>query len=96
MYYVYIVRTNDDRLYIGHTRNLDRRLIEHARGKFGAKFLKDHGKGFHMIHSEVFESRTAANEKRTPVEALEQSEEGSTCSRRDGDANEALRKRAPL
>jgi len=60
MYYVYIVRTNDDRLYIGHTRNLDRRLIEHARGKFGAKFLKDHGKGFHMIHSEVFESRTAA------------------------------------
>jgi len=60
MYYVYIVRTNDNRLYIGHTSHLDRRLFEHARGKFGAKFLKDHGKCFHVIHFEVFESRTAA------------------------------------
>lgn len=60
MYHVYIGRTDDDRLYIGHTVHLDRRLAEHARGKFGAKFIKDHGKAFQVVHTEVFESRTAA------------------------------------
>lgn len=60
MYHVYIARTDDNKLYIGHTVHLDRRLREHARSRFGAKFLKDHGQAFQVVHTEVFESRKAA------------------------------------
>jgi len=60
MYHVHVARTDDNKLYIGHTGHLDRRLSEHAGGKFGAKFLKDHGKAFQVVHTEAFESRSAA------------------------------------
>jgi len=60
MYYVYIARSQNNKLYIGHTTDLYRRIAEHARGKFGAKFLKDHGRAFAVIYKEAFSSRSAA------------------------------------
>ena len=33
-YYVYILKCNDDSLYVGITSNIDRRLIEHNAGKY--------------------------------------------------------------
>ena len=40
MWNIYILRCNDDTLYIGITNNIERRLKEHASGKRGAKYLK--------------------------------------------------------
>lgn len=60
MRHVYIARTHDNKLYIGHTVHLDRRIVEHLRGKFGAKFLKDHGRAFEVVYTEAFSSRAAA------------------------------------
>jgi len=38
MYYVYILKLNNDDLYIGYTRNLNQRLKNHKDGK--SKFTK--------------------------------------------------------
>lgn len=67
MYYVYIARTDDNKLYIGHTGHLDRRIVEHAQGKFGAKFLKDHGEAFQVVYTEFFGSRAAAMKRERQV-----------------------------
>ena len=40
MWNIYILRCNDDSLYIGITNDLARRQNEHASGKRGAKYLK--------------------------------------------------------
>jgi putative endonuclease len=40
MFNIYILRCNDDSLYIGITNNLERRLKEHASGRRGAKYLQ--------------------------------------------------------
>lgn len=59
-YFIYIVRTRDNRLYIGHTNDLDRRVLEHKFRKFGAKYVKDHGASFELVYSERFTDRTSA------------------------------------
>ena len=50
MYFLYILRTSDNRLYIGITRNLDQRLGTHNKRK-GALFTKVHGTGT-LVYSE--------------------------------------------
>jgi len=57
VYFVYILRSKDDRLYIGQTSDLQLRLRRHNEGKvFSTK-----GKGpWQLIHSEDFATRSAA------------------------------------
>lgn len=40
--YVYVVRCNDDTLYTGFTRDIDRRMSEHKVGR-GSQYCKSHG-----------------------------------------------------
>lgn len=53
MFYVYILRTSNNNLYIGQTSNLEQRLVEHKQTK-GAKFLKDNGKSFEVVYTETY------------------------------------------
>ena len=59
MYYLYILRNDHNRLYIGHTKNIDQRLQEHKSSIHGAKFIKDYGK-FQAVYSEEFFTRAKA------------------------------------
>ena len=58
MYILYILRNIHDRLYIGQTNNLERRLNDHKTG-CGAKFIKDYGY-FELVYTEYFETRIDA------------------------------------
>jgi len=57
VYFVYILRKKDDRLYIGQTSDLQLRLNRHNEDKvFSTK-----GRGpWQLIHSESFATRSAA------------------------------------
>ena len=57
MYYVYILRSIDDCLYIGQTNDLDKRVNEHIlQLEKAAKFTKEHG-GFKLVYKEEFLTR---------------------------------------
>lgn len=60
VFFVYILRTNNNQLYIGHTNNLNRRELEHKHFHHGAKFIKDNGLKFGLVHTEKFSTRTVA------------------------------------
>ena len=43
MFYVYVIRCEDNSLYTGYTTDIERRLHEHfSRDKKGAKYTKSH------------------------------------------------------
>jgi len=58
MHYLYILKSIDsDKYYIGETKNLERRLIQHQKGKtsFGAR-----NKNIVLIYKQEFENRSQA------------------------------------
>jgi len=58
MYYTYIlISEKSGRLYIGHTENLDKRLIEHNSGQ--TKSIKSKGP-WSLIFKKEFQSRSDA------------------------------------
>lgn len=61
MYFLYILRTSDNRLYTGITRNLDQRLGTHNKRK-GALFTKIHGTGT-LVYSEEFRDYASARKR---------------------------------
>ena len=58
MFYVYLLQLNDQRIYVGHTHDLETRLKEHRTGK-GAKTTTDTGYS-NLIHVETFPTRRDA------------------------------------
>jgi putative endonuclease len=60
MYYVYIIRTLENKLYIGQTNNPERRYLEHYLDVKGAKFLHDNRATINMVYCEKFDTRKAA------------------------------------
>lgn len=58
MYYLYILRTATNRLYIGHTNNLLKRLNYHHRG-YGATYMKFDPRST-VVYCEVFTTRAEA------------------------------------
>ena len=58
MFYLYILRNNHNRLYIGQTSNLEQRMNDH-KTHHGAKFIKDYG-DFKLVYTEQFQTRTDA------------------------------------
>lgn len=59
-YFVYIIRTLNNKIYIGHTNSLERRKLEHKNHHHGAKFLKDNHTEFELVYFEKFATRIAA------------------------------------
>lgn len=59
-YFVYILRTSRDTLYVGQTNNIKRRLEEHKKDKAkSAKYLR-YFPSFKLVHKEVYPDRTTA------------------------------------
>ena len=55
MYCLYILRNIHNRLYIGQTADLEKRLNDH-KNSHEAKFIKDYG-SFELVYSEEFDNR---------------------------------------
>lgn len=57
MYYIYILRSLDESLYIGQTNNLEKRVREHAEHlNKSAKFTREHS-GFVLVYKEEYSTR---------------------------------------
>lgn len=54
-FYLYILKNNNNELYIGQTIDLRRRLLEHSNG-VGAKFTKD-SKCCRLVYLEIYRDR---------------------------------------
>lgn len=59
-YFVYIIRTQNNKLYIGYTNDLNRRELGHKYFHHGAKFLHYVGSKFNMVYTEKFLVRAEA------------------------------------
>jgi len=60
MFYVYILRTSFNTLYIGQTNNLERRLEEHKNNKTkSAKYMR-YFSSFTLVYSEKYSTRKEA------------------------------------
>ena len=59
-YFVYIIRTSNNKLYIGHTYDLIRREHEHRQNHHGAKFIRDNGVDISVVYKERFNDRNTA------------------------------------
>jgi len=59
-YFVYILRTNKNTLYVGQTNNLDKRMGEHKDklGK-GSKYIRAFD-SFSIVYTELFPTRSTA------------------------------------
>lgn len=56
-YYLYILRSTSNQLYIGQTNNLEVREKEQlSKSSRAAKFIRD-GKDFHLVYQEEFSTR---------------------------------------
>jgi predicted GIY-YIG superfamily endonuclease len=61
------MRTQSNRLYIGHTNNIERREWEHQIHPHGAKFLKDSNETFRPVYLEEFSSRAGAMKREAQI-----------------------------
>lgn len=60
MFYIYILRTSSNTLYIGQTNNLERRLKEHhAKSSKSAKYIRYFGSA-DLVYKEEYCTRTGA------------------------------------
>jgi predicted GIY-YIG superfamily endonuclease len=58
-YFVYIVRTENNKLYIGHSGNLNGRILDH-KNKRGAKFIANNSASFNVVYTEKYATRIEA------------------------------------
>lgn len=59
MYFVYISRNNQNKLYIGQTTNLASRVGRHNYGQ-GSRFAEQHSKSFILVYSERYDTQIQA------------------------------------
>ncbi|OGC97838.1 hypothetical protein A2634_05475 [Candidatus Amesbacteria bacterium RIFCSPHIGHO2_01_FULL_48_32] len=60
MYYVYILRTSSNTLYIGQTNDLGKRLREHReKTRKSARYVR-YFDSFNLVYQETFETRSKA------------------------------------
>jgi len=57
-YFVYILRTSSNTLYIGQTNNLEKRLNEHrSKSNKSARYIR-YFDSFELVFKEIFDTRT--------------------------------------
>jgi putative endonuclease len=62
-YFIYILRTSSNTLYIGQTNNLEKRIIEHRKKTSkSAKYIR-YFSSFKLVHSEKYQSRKEAMQR---------------------------------
>ena len=58
MWYVYILRCNDDSLYTGVTSNLENRLVRHNKGR-ASKYTRTR-RPVQLLYAEKFDDKSSA------------------------------------
>lgn len=59
-YFVYILKTSSNTLYIGQTNNLEKRMEEHkSHGARSAKYMR-YFSSFELVYHETYETRREA------------------------------------
>ncbi|KKS80492.1 MAG: hypothetical protein UV56_C0016G0007 [Candidatus Woesebacteria bacterium GW2011_GWC1_43_10b] len=62
-YFLYILRTSSDTLYIGQTNNLEKRLKEHqSKSNKSAKYIR-YFNSFNLVYSEKYSTRKEAMQR---------------------------------
>lgn len=70
MYYVYILRTSSNTLYIGQTNNLTKRTEEHKNRKSkSAKYIR-YFNSFELVYSEEYKTRKEAMRREYQLKKL--------------------------
>lgn len=70
MFYVYILRTSSDTLYVGQTNDLERRLDEHRNDKHkSAKYIR-YFPSFKLVYSETYLTRGEAMRRELQLKKL--------------------------
>ena len=66
-YFVYILRTSSNTLYIGQTNNLEKRLKEHQnKSSKSAKYIR-YFNTFKLVYSEEYPTRKEAMQRETQL-----------------------------
>ncbi len=73
MWYTYIIRTHNNRLYTGITTDIHRRWREHASGRAGARFFRT-GRPMQLCRLESFTDRSAASRREAAIKKLSRAE----------------------
>ena len=69
-YFVYILRTPTNTLYIGQTNNLEKRLQEHKeKSAKSAKYLRPFS-SFELVYKEQYQTRTEALKREYQLKKL--------------------------
>jgi putative endonuclease len=70
VFFVYILRTASNTLYIGQTNNLEKRISEHSSKSIkSAKYMKYHS-SFKLVYSEEYHSRSEALKREYQLKQL--------------------------
>ena len=70
MFYVYILRTSANTLYIGQTKNLEKRMNEHkAKTIKSSKYVRSFP-SFKLVYSETFKTRSQALKREYQLKQL--------------------------
>ncbi|MEK7470946.1 MAG: GIY-YIG nuclease family protein [Patescibacteria group bacterium] len=73
-YFLYILRTSKNTLYIGQTNNLPKRLAEHkGKTKISSKYVRSFP-SFELVYSEKYKTRSEALKREHKLKKLIKSE----------------------
>ena len=64
MYYLYILKSNENMFYVGITKNLSKRIFQHQSG-FGANYTKRDN--FQLVYSEEYRTRFDAEKREKQI-----------------------------
>ncbi len=80
-YFVYILQTSGNTLYIGQTGDLNRRLAEHRkRSARSAKYIK-YFDSFELVYSETFKTRSEAMHREAQLKKLTKTQKETIISK---------------
>ncbi|MEO5646538.1 MAG: GIY-YIG nuclease family protein [Candidatus Paceibacterota bacterium] len=69
MYYAYILKCNDDTLYVGSTNDLERRVHQHNTAKNGAHYTKIR-RPVVLMYNETFETYAEVRKREGELKRL--------------------------
>lgn len=73
MYFVYILKCNDNSLYTGIAKDLEKRLKEHNNSNLAAKYTK-YRRPLKLVFSKEFETRSLALKEEARIKKLSKEE----------------------
>lgn len=73
MYFVYLLRCNDNSLYCGFTTNVEKRVLEHNNSTKGAKYTRIK-RPVKLVYFETYSDKTKALKREAEIKKLKKIE----------------------